>query len=178
MHELAFVLAYYKMWNGLQNGLIPRTHWKWKYALISCWNDHFAHCPSTWTLPATTTQSYSGWSKLAVILKQPTIYFWGLTVWVSCLCELLLPACRDRVLGWSDIYFSSKQFVPSWKVRVLHGIASWTSTTKSRELAWSLHTKSRTESLGSKLKLSFGPGFHQDIFSSSLGTKDHHLLSP
>ena len=134
--------------------------------------------PSTWTLPATTTQSYSRWFKLAVILKQPTIFWGGLTVWVSCHCELLLPACKDRVLGWSDLDFSSKQIVPSWKVRVLHGIASWTSTTKSHELAWSLHTKSRTESLDSKLKLSFEPGLHQDTSLSSLGTKDHHLLSP
>jgi len=36
------------------------THLVWqilKYALISCRNYHFTHCPSTWTLPATTTQS-------------------------------------------------------------------------------------------------------------------------
>ena len=50
-------MAYCKTRNGLWNGLIPRTHRKWKYALISCRNDHFAHCPSTWTLPPTTTQS-------------------------------------------------------------------------------------------------------------------------
>ena len=43
--------------NELRNGLIPWTDQKWKYALISCQNDHFTHCPSTWTLPATTTQS-------------------------------------------------------------------------------------------------------------------------
>ena len=46
--------AYCKTRNRLQNGLILRTHWKWKYALILCRNDHFAHCPSTWTLPATS----------------------------------------------------------------------------------------------------------------------------
>ena len=51
-----FVSAYSKTRNGLRNGLIPRTPRKWKYALISCQNDHFAHCPSIWTLPATTTQ--------------------------------------------------------------------------------------------------------------------------
>ena len=49
--------AYCKTRNGLQNGLIPRTDRRWKYALISCRNDHFTHCPSTWTLPATTAQS-------------------------------------------------------------------------------------------------------------------------
>ena len=47
--------AYCKTQNELWNGLILRTHWKWKYTLILCWNDHFAHCPSTWTLFATTT---------------------------------------------------------------------------------------------------------------------------
>ena len=35
-------LAYCKTRNGLRNGLIPRTHRKWKYALISCRNDHWA----------------------------------------------------------------------------------------------------------------------------------------
>ena len=110
--------AHSKMQNGLRNGLIPRTHRKCKYALISCRNYHFAHYPSIWTLPATTTQSYSIWSKLAVILKQPTISFWGLTIWVRIHCELLVPACGDRVLGWSDLDFSSK-----------HAIACWTSTT-------------------------------------------------
>ena len=35
--------AYCKTRNGLRNGLIPRTHRKWEYALISCRNDHFTH---------------------------------------------------------------------------------------------------------------------------------------
>ena len=49
------VKAYCKM----QNGLILWTDLNWKYALIPCQNDHFAHwhCPRTWTLPATITQS-------------------------------------------------------------------------------------------------------------------------
>ena len=48
----------------------------------------------------------------------------------------------------------SKQIVPWWKVRAIHTITCWTSTTMSRKpavLAWSIQTKSRTESPGSKL---------------------------
>ena len=82
------------------HGLIPRTHRKWKYALISCRNDHFAHYQ-----PLQRSRSL----KLAVILKQPTISFWSLTVWVSCHCELLLSTCGDCVLGWSDLDFRTVQ---------------------------------------------------------------------
>ena len=92
--------TYCKMRNGLWNGLIPRTHRKWKYALISCRNDHFAHYR-----PLQRSRSL----KLAVILKQPTISFWSLTVRVGCHCELLLSTCGDRVLGWSDLDFRTVQ---------------------------------------------------------------------
>ena len=27
--------------NEVQNGLIPRTEWQWKYAFILCWKDHW-----------------------------------------------------------------------------------------------------------------------------------------
>ena len=37
-----FYTAYCKMRNGLRKGLIAWTHRKWKYALISWWNYHFA----------------------------------------------------------------------------------------------------------------------------------------
>ena len=118
--------------------------------------------PSTWTLPASTTQSQSRWSKLAVILKQPTISFWGLTAWVSCHRELLLPACGDRVLGWSDLDFSSNQIVPGRKVWAIHAIACWTSTTKSREPLWASRASLKlSRGLGTRplheLKLSFEP---------------------
>ena len=34
----------------------------------------------------------------------------------SCHRELLLPACGDRDLGWSDLDFSSNQIIPGQKV--------------------------------------------------------------
>ena len=50
---------------------------------------------------------------IAARLKRQLFSFWGLTVWVSCHCsgawELLLSACMDYVLGYSDYGFSSSK---------------------------------------------------------------------
>ena len=61
-------------------------------------------------------------SKRAVILKQPTITFWSLTVWVSCDCELiLLPGAQNR------------SFLDEKLGNTYHNF--WTSTTMSAVLA-------------------------------------------
>ena len=81
------------------------------HALIWCQNDHYGFPPSMGTLLATTMHSQL--SMLAAVLKEPLFYFWGLTIWVSSRCsgawELLLSACMNHVLDYSDYGFSSSK---------------------------------------------------------------------
>ena len=74
------------------------------------------------------------------MLKQQLFSFWGPTTWVSCHCSAaceLLFACMDHILGYSDYGFSSwkpkhtRLVVLGWKVRSIHAITCWVSTTKS-----------------------------------------------
>ena len=77
---------------------------------------------------------------LAAMLKKRLFSFWALTAWVSCrwsACELLLSACMDHILGYTDYGFSTwkpkhtRPVVLGWKVRSIRAITCWMSTSTS-----------------------------------------------